>query len=231
MTIASEPPNQRVNTPEPTIEQTKQTAANLLPQLALGIVSQDVLVPFEEISKHNTWKYEASAGHPSLPSMGNLRIASGQVDPSDAWKAAAELLIKSLPEPIQAKLEALNALGPEERNNESFANYDQWAALNELVNYGGSVIARLTFAESFMKKESSLNEALLNSELISIVTDNMVKHAQEMAEMMKEELKKRENDPSYNATNYLVSRLEILVRALVEPSTNVPEPEHEESAS
>lgn len=224
MTVATDPPNERINTPQPTIEQNMKTAAHELPKLNMGLVAPDVLVPFEEVSKHNVWGgYQTSAGHPTLVPMGQLRVAEEETDKSQAWKGFAEQILKSLPDPIQTRLGALKALSPEEMNGASFQNYDLWAGLNELVNLSGSVVAHLEVAIALMDSENALSEALLNSELASIVADNMAEEAQEMAQLMKEELKKRENDPAFDATNYLISQLQPLVRRLAEETERAHE--------
>src|SRR5690606_25362815 len=124
-------------------------------------------------------------------------------DKSQAWKGFAEQILKSLPDPVQTQLGALKALSPEEMNGAVFSNYDQWAALNELVNFSGGVIAHFEVVKTLMDSERALYAALLNSEMASIVADNMAEEAQEMAKLMKEELKKRINDPAFDATNYL----------------------------
>ncbi|MCB1114124.1 MAG: hypothetical protein KDK62_05145 [Chlamydiia bacterium] len=226
MSIATDPPNPNVNTPQPTVEQNLHTAANELPKLAMGVVPQDVLVPFEEMGKHNVWDYQATSGRPTLPPAGELRLSEGEITDSNAWQGFAQMLTESLPEPIQMMLTLVRELPEEARNNASFENYEMWAALDEMIGYCGACMAHFEVMKRLMNSENFETEALLNSELASIVSENMVEQAQEMAELLKKEIEKRERDPAFDAVNYLISQYEPLVQKLAEENTQA----HEQTA-
>lgn len=219
MSIASNPPFENINTPEPTIEQRQGTAASDLPKLTMGI-SYDTLRPFVEVDKEAFIHYNTSPGHPTLAPTGRMRLASAEDIPDGEWKEVAQALINQMPLQIQSKLTALRSLSVDERNNSSFEKFDQWNALDNVVNMTAKLISFVAFAASINRTDDAKNEALVNSEAMSAISSSMADQAEQLAQMVKESLKKRLNDPEFDACSFLISRFKPFVEELAKKETN-----------
>lgn len=216
MGIATPPPYE-FNTPIPTVLQQATTAASDIAKQAVGALPPSPDTTFTDLTNKTTlWKYDSSPGHPTLAPMGNTRVAGANV-PDSQWQAFVASIVSSLPQDVQAKLAEFNQLSPEERNSASFENYDDWNALNTLVNVAAQTEFFITFASGLLKSENTTNEAVLNSELPSIVTNHMVQDAEEMAQALKDALKEEINNPEKDACTYLLTQFESLISELPKP--------------
>lgn len=214
MSVATPPPYGNVNTPQPTITQLKQTAAELVTGFALGIMPQDTFQSLADVGRQALWKYETSSGHPTLAPTGKERTAGTDDVPDEKWKSYLGGIVNSLPEDVQDKLAAMNRLSPEERNPVAFEHYHDWKSLDNLIKYAAKSEYFATYALGLMQKESSRNEAVLNSQLPGIVSNSMAAEAEKLAESVKVELKKHLNNPEYDACSYLVSQYMSLIDQL-----------------
>lgn len=194
------------------------TGTNQQAKLAAGITSADTLRPFVEVDKHNLFHYEANSGHPTLASLGQTLLSPIQEQEDNAWQEIAESLIQAAPPAIQEKLGALRNLAIEERNNQSFENFESWNALDKVIMVVSQTVAFITGVHSLSQTEAAKNAAALNSESVSAISSSMADQAQELAESVKEQLKKKLNDPEYDACNYLISQLQTFIPELNTPS-------------
>ena len=214
MGIATPPPFDNViNTPQPTVIQQETTAATDLARQGLGIVPHNTFQTFTEVNKHTLWKYDSNAGKPILPPLSSNRTGGANEIDDMAWQLLMGAIVATLPQEIQERLANLHKLNPEERNSASFDNYDSWKALDELIKFAAKSEYFITYASELSRSENLVNESVLNSELPSIVSQNMVKEAEELAEMLKQELKEQLlNHPEKDACTYILSRFEALIQ-------------------
>ena len=216
MGIATPPPYENVvNTPLPTVIQQETTAATDTARQAMGILPSTTFQSFTDYNKQDLWKYNSASSHPTLAPLSKTRTAGAEEIEDMGWLSIASSIMAELSKDVQDKLAALHKLTPEQRNDAYFDNYESWRALDELIKFAGKTEYFITYASELSRSENLTNEALFNSKFPSIVTENMVKSAQELAEMLKEELRDRLlNHPEKDACTYLLSQFESLIHDL-----------------
>lgn len=209
MTIGNAPPYDNIQTPTPTVDQQSKTAANLVLNLSLGITQKDTFQPFTEMNKAGLWKeYETNMARPTLPQISQSKL-SGSDEKAGEWGAQLANIMQTLPPDVQEKLTELKKLSPDEQN--SFPNFKEWKALEAVLNFAAQTEYFMKTTTESSETEASRAESLINSELPSIVSKNMAEQAAQLAEDLKADLKKRLNDPEYDACSYLISQYESLV--------------------
>lgn len=215
MGIASSPPFD-FNTPIPTpLQQETSGPINTLKE-GMGIIPQGTLLPFEKMNEYSFLHYQTSSGSPTLESpLGMVRTAGSDTADDTGWQALKNGILASLPSDIQTMLEAFQEA---RKNGASFENYDAWSALDALVDFAAKSEYFIVGSSLLARSENAQNEAVLNSKLPGIITSNMAEEAEKLAEMVKEELKARLNDPEYDACCYLVHQYETLIQQLVKES-------------
>lgn len=215
MGIASTPPFD-FNTPLPTpLQQETSGPVNTLRE-GMGIIPQGTMLPFEKMNEHTFLHYQANSNNPMLESpLGMVRTAGSDIAEDMGWMALKNGILESLPPDIQAGLEALHEA---RKKGLSFENEDAWSALDALIDFAARSEYFIVSASRLSRTENAQNEAVLNSQLPGIITSNMAEEAEKLANMVKEDLKTRLNDPEYDACCYLIHQYETLVQELAKES-------------
>lgn len=103
--------------PIPLPDELDATANKQIMSMMLGITSESVLRPFEEIGQDATWNYKSSANNPTLTMLNRVRVAGATSESNAAWTATFQLLFNMLPAEVQARLLGESKLPVEERNS------------------------------------------------------------------------------------------------------------------
>lgn len=211
MSIGSPLPFNNLNVLQPTVDEKATTANAELAKIASNL-STDSMVSFTKLSEHTLYKYDTPAQQPKLTSPLQIRSAGPEVsDDREKLNAYLNSVLSSLPPQIQEKLAEMHRLTPEQRNPESFDNYDGWRGFEKIVQFAAQV--NLFIDNSILKinDEKSREAQLFNSELPSTVTDSMAKDLELLKDSFKEDLKNRLNNPQNDAVRYLVTNFDLIL--------------------
>jgi hypothetical protein len=179
MGLSTNPPFDRVNTPQWTINELEQRAAQEVAKMRLGVVDPDLLVPFDQMQRHNVWQYKSDGGHPSLLPMGILRGIPGDPDKSNDWQGYYNALFNALPDDVKEKLSYENSLPPEDRDPQFFA-------LDFVIRWSAMASLFLDKGARSEIRESTQNEALLNGEIPEFAFNVVLNTIQEGFDISKE---------------------------------------------
>jgi hypothetical protein len=204
-----------INTPQPTVEQYESTAGRALPKLELGI-TKDTLVPFTDVSKQATWKYDTNANNPSLHSLNMVRMSGKDSPTDDQWKDFYESLLNTLPKDVQDKLAEMNKLPLEKRNPQFFPAFERYYAFELTLQTTAKAEAWLNTALKGADSENSINFTENNRALAGALADNFAAYGKEFVECAKDILKEDVNAPDYNSLNEALDQLSAGFKGLYE---------------
>ncbi len=180
----------------PTPLETEQTAARTVAMAAMGLVADTLHQSLVEMGYNTYWKYNSTAGNPTIPVLNRLRVAMKASDQVDkVWIDAFEKMMQIIKEETRDALIRESRLPPELRNP-AFGAFDQalgWLAKGDVwTERVGAPFTAEQLALSGLTASLGLKDAVftgtisVGSDVVAAVSDylNQVGHQAENFDLL-----------------------------------------------
>jgi hypothetical protein len=195
----------------PTHTELEATAAIQNLQINLAIMPDTLEVPFSELNKHDTWKYQSNSARPSLPPTHTLRTSSPEqkAAPSTEWQGQYAKLLEEFPEEIREALTMNQGLSRNEQ-------YTSLIALNSvLISLSKALVIIESGGEPLLRGSAAENRQRMNEQLPRHADDNYKSSAYEVLADIKSTLEEiGHSHPDHDALHYYSSLSEEGLEAL-----------------